>query len=166
MAGLPRYKGITLKSKGIKKNHSNGINGNGNHIGRPKVSIDFEELDKLCYLQCTVQEMAWWFKCTEMTLRNRVKEELHTTFENYYLQKKSAGKIALRRNLLRMAEKNPACAIFLAKNWLGMSDQQHIEHSGEVKQEIKQEVKVIAPNTLREAIESLVAGGAVQVSAN
>ena len=35
-----------------------------------------------------------------------------------------------------MSEKNPAIAIFLAKNFLGMADKQEIEHSGNANKPI------------------------------
>jgi len=105
---------------------------NNKNGGRPKIQIDWKEFDKLCFLQCTLQEIADWFHCSPDTLERRLAEEKQATFAVYFAKKRVGGKIALRRNLLRMSEKQPAVAIFLAKNWLGMADKQEVEHSGNI----------------------------------
>ena len=97
-----------------------------NKGGRPKIVIDWEQFNKLCILQCTLSEIAAWFNCSEDTIENKVKQEHKVGFSDYYRAKKGIGKIALRRKLDHMADKNPAVAIFLAKNHLGMSDRQDI----------------------------------------
>jgi len=97
-----------------------------NKGGRPKIVIDWEQFTKLCILQCTLSEIAAWFNCSEDTIENKVKQEHKVGFSDYYRAKKGIGKIALRRKLDHMADKNPAVAIFLAKNHLGMSDRQDI----------------------------------------
>ena len=84
------------------------------------------QFNKLCILQCTLSEIAAWFNCSEDTIENKVKQEHKVGFSDYYKAKKGIGKIALRRKLDHMADKNPAVAIFLAKNHLGMSDRQDI----------------------------------------
>ena len=93
-----------------------------NKNGKKRIEIDFEELDKLCALQCSEQEIADWFNCSVDTIERRVKEAFGISFAEYFSKKRVGGKIALRRNLIKMSEKNPAVAIFLAKNWLGMKD--------------------------------------------
>ena len=98
-----------------------------NKGGRPKIVIDWLQFNKLCILQCTLSEIAAWFNCSEDTIENKVKQEHKVGFSDYYKAKKGIGKIALRRKLDHMADKNPAVAIFLAKNHLGMSDRQDIE---------------------------------------
>lgn len=114
----------------------NQLNSNGNKrgmnakSGRPKINIDYKYLEKLCYLQCTEQEMADWFHCSVDTIERRIKEEFGVSFAEYFSEKRVGGKIALRRNLFQLSEKNVAAAIFLAKNFLGMTDKQEFEHSG------------------------------------
>lgn len=105
---------------------------NNKNGGRPKIKIDWKEFDQLCFMQCTLQEIAEWFHCSIDTLERRLREEKQATFAVYFEKKRVGGKIALRRNLMKMSEKNAAVAIFLAKNWLGMADKQEIEHSGNI----------------------------------
>ena len=90
--------------------------------GRPKVNIDFKELEKLCHIQCSEQEVADWFHCSVDTIERRLKEKYNTTFAEFFEKHRVGGKIALRRNMFKMAEKHPSMAIFLAKNWLGMKE--------------------------------------------
>ena len=98
-----------------------------NKGGRPKFVIDWDIFDNLCFIQCTLKEIAQVLGCSEDTIENKVKQEKKVGFSDYYKAKKGIGKIALRRKLDHMADKNPAVAIFLAKNHLGMSDRQDIE---------------------------------------
>lgn len=111
---------------------------NNHNGGRPKIKIDWKEFDQLCYMQCTLQEIADWFHCSPDTLERRLKEEKGQSFAPYFEKKRVGGKIALRRNLMKMSEKHSAVAIFLAKNWLGMKDKQEIEHSGNISKSIEE----------------------------
>lgn len=98
--------------------------------GRRKILIDFKELERLCHIQCTEQEIADWFHCSVDTIERRIKENTDGTFAEYFGKHRVGGKIALRRNLFKLAEKHPSMAIFLAKNWLGMKDTQELTGAG------------------------------------
>lgn len=95
--------------------------------GRPKIEIDQESFEGLCALQCTLAEISSFFKCSEDTIERWCKRTYGKTFVFAYKDYAEAGKISMRRNLLRLSERNAACAIFLAKNYLGMSDRQEVE---------------------------------------
>lgn len=134
-------------------------------IGRPKIVINWEEFDKLCGLQCTLREIADWFKCSEDTIKRLCLRERHMTFALYFELKRVSGKIAIRRNLFKMSEHNPYVIIRLAEEYgILKPSKQVIEQTGEMK--VKQEVLVIDPGTTEIAFKSLVECGAVKVSAN
>lgn len=91
--------------------------------GRPRKEIDKTEFEKLCGLQCTLEEVCSWFDITDVTLNTWCKNNYEgKTFSEVFAIKRGQGKISLRRNMLRLSEKNATMAIFLAKNWLGMTD--------------------------------------------
>lgn len=94
----------------------------GKKMGRPRKEIDLVQFEKLCGLQCTLAEIAGFFECSEDTIENWCKREQGQTFSEIYKKYSVNGKLTLRRNMLRLSEKNASVAIFLAKNWLGMSD--------------------------------------------
>ena len=96
--------------------------------GRKAVNIDVAELEKLCALQCTDQEIAAWFGVSTRTIeRRRKKAEIRDVME----RGKAKGRVSLRRSLWRLANAgNPAANIFLAKNLLGYRDVVANEHSG------------------------------------
>lgn len=96
-------------------------------MSRPRIEIDTAQFENLCKLQCTLGEIAGWFNCSEDTIERWTRREYKKPFAEVFKEKRQAGKIALRRNLLRMSEHNPATAIFLAKNWLGMTDRMEAE---------------------------------------
>lgn len=102
-----------------------------NHRGhRKKIEIDYRELEKLCHIQCSEQEIADWFHCSVDTIERRVREKFGISFAEYFEKHRVAGKIALRRTLFKLAERHPSMAIFLAKNWLGMVDKTEIVGEG------------------------------------
>lgn len=128
---------------------------NNKNGGRPKIKIDWKEFDQLCYMQCTLQEIAEWFHCSTDTLERRLKAEKGETFASYFEKKRVGGKIALRRNLMKMSEKHAAVAIFLAKNWLGMSDSHEITGAG--GEPIKHEI-IVSSQTAKNLTNAILSG--------
>jgi hypothetical protein len=96
--------------------------------GRKKVNIDLEQLEKLCALQCTDEELAAYFGVSPRTIERR---KGHPAFAEAIERGKARGRVSLRRNLWGLAAKgNPAANIFLAKNLLGYKDYFANELSG------------------------------------
>lgn len=95
----------------------------------PKViQLDWEQFDKLCYIQCTQREIAAWFDCSVDTIERRVEEEFGIKFAEYYAEKKEKGLISLRRLQYQAAEKaNTVMLIWLGKQYLGQKDRQETE---------------------------------------
>ena len=91
-------------------------------MGRPRKEINNTEFEKLCGLQCTLEEIAGFFDCSPDTIENWCKREYGVTFSEIYKRFSYGGKLTLRRNMLKLSEKSAVMAIFLAKNWLGMTD--------------------------------------------
>lgn len=91
-------------------------------MGRPRKEINSTEFEKLCGLQCTLEEIAGFFDCSPDTIENWCKREYESTFSDIYKKFSYGGKLTLRRNMLKLSEKSAVMAIFLAKNWLGMTD--------------------------------------------
>jgi hypothetical protein len=105
---------------------------NSKKMGRPRIEIDWDEFDKLCAIQCTLNEIASWFDCSIDTIENRVKEVHGITFSEYFDQKRGKGKASLRRLQFQLAESgNPTMLIWLGKQWLDQSDKQEIDHKSE-----------------------------------
>jgi len=86
--------------------------------GESKNVVPPEEVYKLAAIGCTDREIAAWFGVKEDTLRYNFADNL--------LKGREYVKTRLRMNMFKAADNlNPAILIFLAKNILGMSDQQH-----------------------------------------
>lgn len=85
-------------------------------VGRDKKVIDPEDVRKLSALGCKDREMADFFGCKEDTLRYN--------FADIITKGREEMKISLRRAMFNNAvqNNNAALQIFLAKNFLGMSD--------------------------------------------
>ena len=91
-------------------------------VGRPPVEIDRNQFEKLCGLQCTKEEVADFFGCSEDTIDRWCAKNYGESFAVVFRQKRSHGKISLRRKQWQLADKSPAMAIFLGKNYLGQTD--------------------------------------------
>lgn len=97
--------------------------GHKNKMGRPRIEIDWSEFDKLCRIQCTLEEIAGWFDCSVDTIENRVKEAHGITFSEYFAQKSTRGRSSLRRRQYTAAMRGDrTMLIWLGKQWLGQAD--------------------------------------------
>mgnify|MGYP006945375308 CR=1 FL=1 len=96
-------------------------------MGRPQKEIDQTQFEKLCGLQCTLEEICGWFDVTDKTLDGWCMRTYGKHFSEVFSKKREAGKISLRRSQWRLAEKSAAMVIFLGKNYLGQSDHVVIE---------------------------------------
>ena len=96
-------------------------------MGRPNKKIDKEQFEKLCGLQCTLEEICSFFDCCTDTLESWCKRTYKQNFSEVFSQKRRIGKISLRRAQFRLAEKNPTMAIWLGKQYLGQTDKAVIE---------------------------------------
>lgn len=101
--------------------------------GRPKGSttaqdrIEQAQFEQLCKLQCTEAEVASFFGVNVGTLVTWISKTYDgRTWEDVFAEKSAGGRISMRRNLIRLSETNAAVAIFLAKNFLGMTDRQDV----------------------------------------
>lgn len=98
-----------------------------NKGGRPPIQIKWQQFEALCGLHCTLEEICDVLNVDNKTLEKKVKEYYKKGFSEVFALKKGKGKVSLRRMQWKLAEKNPAMAIFLGKNYLKQSDSQLIE---------------------------------------
>lgn len=106
-------------------------------VGRPRKEIDFDEVDKLCALHCTADEIAGFFEITTPTLDARIKEiqkpdgTYYKNFLDYFTVKSAVGKITLRRLQWTAATRgNVTMQMFLGKNIVNQTDKQQIDIQG------------------------------------
>lgn len=91
--------------------------------GRPKIEVDFSEVDKLCQIQCTGEEIASFFEVSYDTLERRCKEKFKVSLAEYIKEKSAKGKSSLRRLQWKAAMNgNVTMLIWLGKQYLGQAD--------------------------------------------
>lgn len=95
-----------------------------------------ETFEGLCKIQCSTEEMCSVLGVTRQTLTSWVKAVYGKKLEVVMADFQAEGKASFRRMGIKLAEKNPAVWIFLAKNWLGMSDNPAPQASGEESKEL------------------------------
>lgn len=93
-------------------------------MGRPPKTINQQEFEKLCALQCTHDEICGWFDVTAPTLEAWCKQTYgkDMSFFKVFSIKRGKGKISLRRSQFQLAEKNASMAIWLGRQYLGQRD--------------------------------------------
>lgn len=110
-------------------------------MGRPKIEIDKNKFEALCALQCTQIEIAEQFHVCEDTLNKWCKDTYGITYSEVFRQKRQPGFTSLRRRMYESSKNSTAMQIFLAKNWLGMSDKQDTNMNIETQPQI--EIKIV-----------------------
>lgn len=86
-------------------------------LGRPKKEIDYETVEKLAHIQCTIQEIASFLNLNTKTL---TKDK---TFTEIYKKAMDEGKMSLRRQMWEKAKGgNTTMLIWLSKQYLSFVD--------------------------------------------
>ena len=103
--------------------------------GRPRKEINMRTFENLCRIQCTLNEMCAVFECDNKTLESWCKREYGKNFSEIFSAKRLVGNVSLRRKLYKKAveAEDSRMLIFLAKNWLGMSDKQDVSLAGPIQ---------------------------------
>jgi hypothetical protein len=96
--------------------------------GRKTIPIDLVELEKLCSIHCTDEELAHIFGVSVRTIEKRRK---NPEFAQVMNRGQAKGCISLRRQQMKLVEKgNAPMTIWMGKQWLGQRDVTPIELSG------------------------------------
>ena len=109
--------------------------------GRPKARIDQKKFEAKLRGQCTLLEVAGYFDVSKSTIQRWCKETYGRSFDEVSLQFRQAGLSTLRSGMFAAAAKSPALMIFLAKNYLGMSDDPQPADTGEARKEFTAAIK-------------------------
>ena len=94
--------------------------------------IDPEQVKMLASFGCSYVEIGKYFECDESTIRKRFKAKVESGKEEM--------KFSLRRAMWTSAMENNSIAmqIFMAKNFLGMSDKTAIDMTGNLETVLKE----------------------------
>jgi hypothetical protein len=96
--------------------------------GRKAIPIDLVELEKLCALQCTDEEIASFLGVSTRTIESRRKQPEFAAVMN---RGRAKGRISVRRAQMKLLEAgNATMGIWLGKQLLGQRDVTPIELSG------------------------------------
>jgi len=103
--------------------------------GRKPVKIDLLDLEKLCVLQCTDEELAAFFSVSVRTIEKRRKQP---KFAEAMERGRCKGCLSIRRAQMRLAEAgNAPMCIWLGKQLLGQRDVRPVELSGPQDQPVQ-----------------------------
>jgi len=123
-------KAAAAKAKVKKEEAKAAQTGEKNKGGRPEKEVDQSLFERLCGIQCTKLEICAVLRIDDVTLDRWCGRTYGKGFSEVFEEKRGEGKVALRRAMWVLAQNTPSVAIFLAKNWLGMSDKQQVDVGG------------------------------------
>jgi hypothetical protein len=90
-------------------------------VGRPKIVIDYNIVEKLAHIQCTEAEIAEFLGISVRTLQRNPE------FSRIHKKGLETGKMSLRRIMWKKADDgNVTMMIWLSKQYLGMRDKQEV----------------------------------------
>ena len=97
-----------------------------------KKEINADEVTMLASFGCPIIDIAKYCQCAESTIRKNYKAEFESGLEGL--------KLNLRKNLIKMSLElqNTSASIFLAKNFLGMSDKTAVDLTGNLETILKE----------------------------
>ena len=113
--------------------------------GRPRFNLDLSEVEKLCAIGCTHQEIADWLRVSKRALEYWLDDEqtLHPikdsetgkttshTLREIMDRGYARMKISIRRQQIKLLQEgNATMGVWLGKQWLGQTDRTALEHSG------------------------------------
>lgn len=105
-----------------------------NKNGRPLTEIDWEQVEEMCFIQCTGEEMAAILKISFDTLERAIQREHKMGFAEYYKIHASGGKKSLRRVQFDKAmDGNVPMLIWLGKQMLGQTEKVETKIDSEVQ---------------------------------
>lgn len=91
--------------------------------GRPEYKIDFDQVDRMCAIHCTGEEIAGVLNINYDTLNEQIKRHFKMSFPEYFKKKSAPGKMSLRRAQFKTAnDGNPTMLVWLGKQYLGQTD--------------------------------------------
>lgn len=95
-------------------------------VGRPKADIDLDQLESLSALNCTMPEIAAYFKVPLRTLEDRYTHD--NKVRAAIDQGREVGKLSVRRKQMQIMNDhdNPTMAIWLGKQLLGQRDKHDV----------------------------------------
>ena len=94
-----------------------------NKGGRPRKELNQHTFERLCEVQCTLEEIAHVLNVSEDTVERWCKRTYALGFADAYKKFSATGKTSLRRYQFEAAKKgNAALLIWLGKQYLGQTD--------------------------------------------
>jgi hypothetical protein len=115
---------------------------NENSVGRHKIVVDWDVVNKYLQAGCMGTEVAAVIGCGPDTLYRRCQEEHGINFEAYRQSQLAYGDSLLKDKQFKIAlEGDKVMLIWLGKQRLGQKDKQEVEQKGGVEVKITREIK-------------------------
>lgn len=107
-------------------------------------NITKKQFEKLCNMNCTLQEICGFFEVSDQTLNNWCKQEYNDTFLHLFKRFCDKGKTKLRKIQWELAKNNVTMAIWLGKQYLDQKD--YVENTNVEKVEFVSDIPKVSTN--------------------
>lgn len=128
-----------------------------NKGGRPYIDFtekDWRQIEAMCAMMCTGEEIASVLGVSYDTLERRVKEKYNISCADYIKEKSAGGRASLRRHQYKLAEAgNATMLIWLGKQYLGQTDKQETALTVNPLEDILDEIECEAREAQEESEE-------------
>jgi hypothetical protein len=117
--------------------------------GRRRIEIDLNEIEKLCAMGCSLEDISAWFRVSVRTIENRRKQP---KFAEAMRRGQALNHISIRRHQRKLLESgNASMAIWLGKTELGQRDTLQIAgaNGGPIEIESKPDFSRLSEDELR-----------------
>lgn len=106
--------------------------------GRPKIQINFKELENYLRLGATIDDCVELLCVSKRTLQRQVKEKYKCDFDTLKKQQQNMSKMSLRSQMMIKAKEGDTTAlIFACKTVGGMLEEHHKQNIENKKREIE-----------------------------
>lgn len=94
------------------------------HMGRPRLSIPFEELMELMAFFPTLEESSHWFNCSPDTIERVIRENSGKTFAEFRHQFSGKTRLAIKRKAITKAleENNEKMLLYCLRTMTDLDD--------------------------------------------
>jgi hypothetical protein len=94
------------------------------NIGRPKTSIDLEELIEIASFYPSLDEISNWFNCSNDTIERTIKKHFNITFAEFRHKYSGKTRLAIKRKAISKAlnENNDKLLIYCLRTMTDLDD--------------------------------------------
>lgn len=101
--------------------------------GRPKFVPNWDQVQRLCHIHCSIEEIAWFSGASLLTMNTHCMKDHQMTMQEFWNKHSAGGKMSIRRKQYTVATEGKgsvAMLKWLGMNWLHQANRVSIQDAG------------------------------------